>query len=564
MSAVRDGEAGTSGVEPSGGRYDFAVEPGTPYARAVTLLDRHAGPGLVVDLGCSFGRVAEVIAKRQRRYVGIDLDVEALTSLRARGHDTARLNLNIADDVAQLGDLIGDRSVGAVFALDVIEHLPDTAAFLNLLVDLLRRWGDPLLITSIPNVAHRELAAKLLAGRWDYTEVGLLDRTHVSLFTERRMADDFGAHDLECVDADDIVQPAPDQHFPSLHPYLADGTPAARLITWLRSVPDSRGDTYQFVRAWRRSPRPARSEAVAVPAPKLTVIVTARHDDDVLSGLEDTLVCIGAQDTDDFDVMVPVAADRLEAVQTLVGTFAPGFASRVTIHAVDAPTAAGRLNTVLGQVRAPLTGFVTAGDVVTATWVRHFVEVAEAHPGMVVRARSSRRVVERTEGVTLSQSKAVAVSDDNFDLWRHLSVDQLPLGSFALPTAICYAGLRFDDTRAAAWKFSFLAAMLAGVADIPTITCVHQRLIADDDPTDADLGAALEETPVFVPPGWAARLQGDRNRLAYLTAELAAARQQTDTARQLHAEISASPWWRATSTGRRMVTLIRAMRRPGR
>ncbi|MHB1533663.1 MAG: class I SAM-dependent methyltransferase [Acidimicrobiales bacterium] len=547
----------------AGGRYDFAVGPGTPYARAVTMLDRHAGPGLVVDLGCSFGRVAEVIAERQRTYVGIDLDDEALASLRARGHDTGRLDLNLAGDVARISDVVGDRGVGAVLALDVIEHLPDTAAFLDRLVGLLRRWGDPLLVTSIPNVAHRDLAAKLLGGRWDYTDVGLLDRTHVSFFTEGRMLADLGAHGLVCVDADDVVVfPAPDQQFPPLHPYLVESTPAARLISWLRALPDSRGDTYQFVRAWRRSPGAAPPPPVPAPTPALRVIIAPRSDHDALDGLEDTLVCLGAQDRDDFDVIVPVASEQLGAVETLVGSFAVSFAGRVHPRALPARTAAGRLNGVLGQVRAPLTAFVVAGDVVIATWVRHFVDAADAHPGAVLRARSFRRLVERSDGVTLSQTNAVAASDEHFDLWRHLSADQLPLGSFALPTALCDAGLRFDEsTRAASWKFTFLAAMLAGVAEIPTITCVHQRLDGEQEPSAEELGAALEQTPVFLPPGWVPRLQGDRDHLAYLAGELPAARAQADAASRLYDQIRASPWWRASAPGRRGLALIRARRR---
>jgi hypothetical protein len=162
----------------------------------------------------------------------------------------------------------------------------------------------------------------------------------------------------------------------------------------------------------------------------------------------------------------------------------------------------------------------------------------------------------------VSQSNAVPVAGEHFDLWRHLTVDQLPLGSFVLPTDLFRAGLRFDEeTRSAAWKLSFLAAMLAGVADIATIACVHQRLAGDDGPTADDLGAALDATPVFVPPGWVARLQGDRNHIAYLTGELAAARLQADEMSRLYHQVCASRWWRATSPARRAVGLLRARRR---
>jgi hypothetical protein len=45
--------------------------------------------------------------------------------------------------------------------------------------------ADGLLLVSIPNVAHWSLRVKLALGHWDYTDRGLLDRTHLHFFTLR-------------------------------------------------------------------------------------------------------------------------------------------------------------------------------------------------------------------------------------------------------------------------------------------------------------------------------------------------------------------------------------------
>ena len=67
-----------------------------------------------------------------------------------------------------------------VLCLDVLEHLVDPAGALAALRGLAPR-GRALI--SLPNVAHWSLRKELLRGRWEYTESGLLDRTHLRFYT---------------------------------------------------------------------------------------------------------------------------------------------------------------------------------------------------------------------------------------------------------------------------------------------------------------------------------------------------------------------------------------------
>jgi SAM-dependent methyltransferase len=531
------------------------------------MVARHGGPGLVVDLGCSFGRVAEVIAAGDRHYVGVDVVTEGLASLAERGHEAHRLDITADDVVAQLAGVAAGRPVAAVLVLDVIEHLPDPDALLAALGELSEAWGDPLIVASVPNVAHRDVAAKLLAGRWDLTDTGLLDRTHLSMFTEARLVAGFSGCGLAAIDADDVVCEAADQHFPEHHPFLAGGTPLAELVKWLRSLPDDTAETYQFVRAFRRRrPGTAAHSAPAgtAAAGALTVVVAGRGGDDDLAGLEDTLVCLAAQDRTDFDVVVPVPTELAGSVKKVIDGFNDGFRRSARAVASDAPSAAGRLNDATAEAAAPLLAFVTAGDVVTADWTAVLIDAAGRHPGAVVRLRSYQRTVTRGGGAALSQTNATAASDERFDLWRHLTANQLPLGSFAVPVALVHhARLRFaPDAPAAEWAFAFLAAMLAGVADVAPIGCVHQRLATDVEASASELADVLGRTPVFVGAGWFARLQGDRNHLAYLTHELAAMTERLEAADDRRRAMDASLSWRMTAPLRRGAAWMRA-RRPG-
>ncbi len=76
-----------------------------------------------------------------------------------------------------------NRTFDVVVCADVLEHLEDPAAVLA----RVRRWLSPggVLFVSLPNVANVAVRFALLAGRFEYAEAGILDRTHLRFFTRR-------------------------------------------------------------------------------------------------------------------------------------------------------------------------------------------------------------------------------------------------------------------------------------------------------------------------------------------------------------------------------------------
>lgn len=64
---------------------------------------------------------------------------------------------------------------------DVLEHLHNPLEILEYCKDFLREGGH--IIASIPNVMHISVMEQLLRGDFTYTEYGLLDKTHIHLFT---------------------------------------------------------------------------------------------------------------------------------------------------------------------------------------------------------------------------------------------------------------------------------------------------------------------------------------------------------------------------------------------
>jgi 2-polyprenyl-3-methyl-5-hydroxy-6-metoxy-1,4-benzoquinol methylase len=69
----------------------------------------------------------------------------------------------------------------AVILADVLEHLPDPETTLNRVASL--QHPKCLLIISVPNIANIWVRLNLLFGHFEYSERGILDRTHLRFFT---------------------------------------------------------------------------------------------------------------------------------------------------------------------------------------------------------------------------------------------------------------------------------------------------------------------------------------------------------------------------------------------
>jgi hypothetical protein len=68
-----------------------------------------------------------------------------------------------------------------VLCADVLEHLRHPVKTLRRLGRLVSPTGQ--VIVSLPNVAHVTIRIRLLVGQFRYTQRGILDRTHLHLYT---------------------------------------------------------------------------------------------------------------------------------------------------------------------------------------------------------------------------------------------------------------------------------------------------------------------------------------------------------------------------------------------
>jgi 2-polyprenyl-3-methyl-5-hydroxy-6-metoxy-1,4-benzoquinol methylase len=156
-------------------RYEYPIDVSAGSRQRVLL--EWIGPNKrVLELGCSTGFFSKVMAERGCAVTGVEYDSEAAQQARRFCETVAVRDLNCAEWRAGINGPFDVILMG-----DVLEHLLAPERILEECRELL--GSDGSVIVSLPNVAHWRNRIDLLLGRWNYTEIGTLDRTHVKFFT---------------------------------------------------------------------------------------------------------------------------------------------------------------------------------------------------------------------------------------------------------------------------------------------------------------------------------------------------------------------------------------------
>jgi O-antigen biosynthesis protein len=178
-------------------RYQAAVDddrPNTSHIQICALLERHCeGPLRILEVGCSSGYMGAHLKARGHSVVGVEPSPAAAEAARV-----------VLDEVhvGTFAQYACTHRPGSEFDVvtfvDVLEHLDDPAEALRQCVTLLKPDGH--IAISIPNVTHGGIRGLLLEGRWEYQELGILDRTHLRFFSRQSFVALLDAAGLGIVD----------------------------------------------------------------------------------------------------------------------------------------------------------------------------------------------------------------------------------------------------------------------------------------------------------------------------------------------------------------------------
>ncbi|GHF25488.1 SAM-dependent methyltransferase [Kordiimonas sediminis] len=133
----------------------------------------------ILEIGCGAGGTLNVIRAKYspQHIVGIDISETALKKAGSTLNEAYALDLN----TQTLPDTLG--SFDTILCLDVLEHLMDPWETLNILHQKLDDNGT--IVLSLPNIRYIGIIFDLLLkGKWEYTDAGILDRTHLRFFTQ--------------------------------------------------------------------------------------------------------------------------------------------------------------------------------------------------------------------------------------------------------------------------------------------------------------------------------------------------------------------------------------------
>ena len=136
----------------------------------------------VLDVGCDTGRLGEILRREKSCVVyGIERDP------RAAAEASLRLDRVEVRPVEAEASFVGFEDFDVVMFLDVLEHLYDPWSVLRGARSTLRSGG--LLLSVVPNIAHLSVVRRLLGGKFEYQDHGMMDKTHLRWFTRRSLSD---------------------------------------------------------------------------------------------------------------------------------------------------------------------------------------------------------------------------------------------------------------------------------------------------------------------------------------------------------------------------------------
>ena len=158
--------------------------------------------GRVLEVGCATGYVCEHLVRQQGCHVhGVEYGADMAERARARGCYKQVL----AGDIMDPATVATLEPGGFDFVLfgDVLEHLTDPEKALRNVAPLLASGGHVLIC--VPSIIHWSLRWRILRGRFEYTNTGPLDRTHVHFFTPKTARDLVRAEGFRVVQEGDVA-----------------------------------------------------------------------------------------------------------------------------------------------------------------------------------------------------------------------------------------------------------------------------------------------------------------------------------------------------------------------
>jgi len=148
----------------------------------------------VLEAGCHTGHLAFWLKRNGCRVTGIELNDLALE--KAKPHLEQGINGDLEDPETWLA--VKEKSFDVITFIHVLEHLRDAETAIKRGMERLKE--DGIMVIGLPNISNAKDRFEMLRGRFEYTDIGVMDRTHLRFFNHKTAREMIEGAGLEIID----------------------------------------------------------------------------------------------------------------------------------------------------------------------------------------------------------------------------------------------------------------------------------------------------------------------------------------------------------------------------
>ena len=355
----------------------------------------------------------------------------------------------------------------------------------------------------------------------------MLDKTHLSLFSEKRLTNCINDIGFQEVARNDFSMELSDQHFPADSTFLSSSTTVYQYFNHIKQLVDPFATVNQFVRAYVPLEKNHEKVEQSVASRPFLSIIT-RTQGKRIEALSEVLLCLTVQTNTDFEVLIighKLNIERQIAVERVIEELPDWIREKVRLIRVDHGTRTTPLNIGFEKASGEYISILDDDDIVFDNWVEEFYNLAQKYPGTILH---SYALLQDWEVVDIDGAKALRASGQpkdvycrDFNLLNQLNGNFCPCMSYACPSyAFKKLGIRFNEelTTTEDWDFLMRTALVTGVSNSQQVTSLY-RIWKNGENSYAThskkdwlfneqfIRESFEKMPIVLPAGLLSELQ---------------------------------------------------------
>ena len=137
----------------------------------------------ILDVGCGFGLLSKELKKT---YPKLDLyGIEYAKKASQSSQKILKLLQCNIEDMALIKHRLKSQKFDIIIFSDVLEHLYDPVRVIKSYQSLLKQDGN--IVVTVPNIANIFSRIAILFGFFNYSETGVMDKTHIRFFNRKNL-----------------------------------------------------------------------------------------------------------------------------------------------------------------------------------------------------------------------------------------------------------------------------------------------------------------------------------------------------------------------------------------